>query len=102
MRSSLSAQAGWHLEEDEPGGEEGVRGKSLSIGESGVEAEELVDSQMNDAGSVSSTRSKFAKDHVRVDETTGLDAGTPETDMASRVRRRPRLGGLLNVHGRAA
>jgi hypothetical protein len=29
-------------------------------------------------------------------------AGTPETDMASRVRRRPRLGGLLNFHGRAA
>ena len=28
---------------------------------------------MTDAGSVSSTRSKFAKDHVRVDETTGLD-----------------------------
>ena len=36
----------------------------------------------------------------------GLDnqliAGTPETDGASRVRRRSRLGGLLNYYERAA
>jgi len=31
-----------------------------------------------------------------------LIAGTPATDMASRVRRRSRLGGLLNFYARAA
>jgi hypothetical protein len=31
-----------------------------------------------------------------------LIAGTPATDLASRVRRRPRLGGLLNFYARAA
>ena len=34
---------GWHLEEYEPGGEEGVRSKCLRVGEPGVEQEERVD-----------------------------------------------------------
>jgi hypothetical protein len=56
LREPPAAQVGddsrWHLEEDEPGGEECVRGKSLSISESGVEEEERVDPQMDDAASV--------------------------------------------------
>ncbi len=49
---------------------------------------------------------EFVEHYHRERNNQGLDnrliAGTPATDMASRVRRRPRLGGLLNFYARAA
>ena len=45
---------------------------------------------------------EFVEHYHRERNNQGLDnrliAGTPATDMASRVRRRPRLGGLLNFY----
>jgi hypothetical protein len=45
---------------------------------------------------------RVLRDQVALADVRRFGIGTPATDMASRVRRRPRLGGLLNFYARAA